>query len=94
MLADNFYRIAQEALTNAMQHSGASEILMELRHTERRLVLAVSDDGCGITPAADRSGGLGLHIMRARAELAGAQLKAGTRGSGGTRIECIYNWRI
>jgi signal transduction histidine kinase len=94
MLADNFYRIAQEALTNAMQHSGASEILMELRHTARQLSLTVSDDGCGITPAADRSGGLGLHIMRARAELAGAQLKVAALGGGGTRIECLYNWRI
>ncbi|HEY2678312.1 MAG TPA: PAS domain-containing protein [Steroidobacteraceae bacterium] len=94
MLADNFYRIAQEALTNAMQHSGASEILMELRHSERRLSLTVTDDGRGITPAADRGGGLGLHIMRGRAELAGAQLKVGTcEGSGGTRIECHYIWR-
>jgi PAS domain S-box-containing protein len=93
MLADNFYRIAQEALTNAMQHSGANEILMELRHTHSRLSLTVTDDGRGITPAADRSGGLGLHIMRGRAELAGAQLKVGARSTGGTRIECVYVWR-
>jgi signal transduction histidine kinase len=93
MLADNFYRIAQEALTNAMQHSGAREILIELRQSARRLRLTVKDDGCGIPPAADRGSGLGLNIMRGRAELAGAQLKVEACSEGGTRLECQYKWR-
>jgi PAS domain S-box-containing protein len=100
MLADNFYHIAQEALTNAMRHSGAKEILIELRQSALRLSLSVSDDGCGIKPAADRgrgSGtgagtGLGLGIMRGRAELAGARLKVEARAGGGTRLECHYKW--
>ena len=93
MLADNFYRIAQEALTNAIRHSGAQEILIELRQTPRRLRLTVTDDGCGIPPAADRGNGLGLKIMRGRAELAGAQLRVEARRGGGTRLECHYDWR-
>ena len=92
MLADNFYRIAQEAVTNAMRHSGAKEILIELRQTRRRLSLAVTDDGCGIQQAADRGNGLGLKIMRGRAELAGAQLTVETRRGGGTRLKCRYAW--
>jgi signal transduction histidine kinase len=93
MLADNFYRIAQEALTNAMQHSGANKILIELRQSARRLRLTVKDDGCGIPPAARRGSGLGLNIMRGRAELAGARLKVQACSEGGTRLECHYKWR-
>jgi signal transduction histidine kinase len=92
MLADNLYHIAQEALTNAMRHSGANEIVIELRQSAQRLSLTVSDDGCGIKPAADRGTGLGLTIMRGRAELAGAQLKVEARAGGGTRLECHYKW--
>jgi len=92
MLAENFYHIAQEALTNAIRHSGAKGILIELRRTKRRLVLIVTDNGCGIPSVADRGGGLGLQIMRGRAELAGAQLKVEARSDGGTRVECVYKW--
>lgn len=93
MLADNFYRIAQEAVTNAMHHAGASEILIELRQSATRLRLSVKDDGCGIPAAAERGVGLGLNIMRGRAELAGAQLKIQACSDGGTRLECQYKWR-
>jgi len=93
MLADNFYRIAQEALTNAIQHSGASEILIELRQSPRRLRLSVTDNGSGIPPVGTRGTGLGLNIMRSRAELAGAQLKIEAAADGGTRVDCYYRWR-
>lgn len=93
LLADSFYHIAQEALTNAMKHSGAAEITIELRQSARRLRLSVLDDGRGIPPAAGRRSGLGLNIMRVRAELAGAQLKIEARPEGGTRVDCRYSWR-
>ena len=93
MLADNFYHIAQEALTNAVQHSGAGQIVMELQRSRRRLRLIVADNGCGFPPAAEHGNRLGLKIMRARAELAGAQLKIETQGSGGTRLECEFSFR-
>jgi signal transduction histidine kinase len=92
MLAEHLYHIAQEALTNAIRHSGAREILIELRRTTGRLVLLVTDNGCGIPSVADRCGGLGLQIMRSRAELAGAKLKVEARGGRGTRVECAYKW--
>ena len=44
------YRIAQEALTNAVRHSGASRIELELEVGSRRLTLRVSDDGTGLPP--------------------------------------------
>jgi PAS domain S-box-containing protein len=93
MLADNFYHIAQEAITNAIQHSGANEILLELRQTRQGLRLTITDDGRGLAPGAERGTGLGLKIMRGRAELAGAQLTIGAASKGGTRLECAYAWR-
>ena len=93
MLADNFYHIAQEALINAVRHSGAHQIVLQLQQSPQRLSLTVTDDGCGIAPAADRNGGLGLKIMRGRAELVGAQLKVEASPGGGTRLECHYKWR-
>ncbi len=93
MLADNFYRIAQEALTNAMHHSGAREIWMELLQSPQRLTLTITDNGCGIPPAVARRSGLGLNIMRSRAELTGAQLTVAVNRDGGTRLECRYIWR-
>ncbi len=92
LLADNLYHIAQEALTNAIRHSGATEISIELRRTNRRLVLAIADNGSGIRPLRDRGTGIGMQIMRGRAELAGAQLKVASRSDGGTKVECIYKW--
>src|SRR5271169_2767301 len=57
------YRVAQEALHNALRHSGASGVRVALSRTARRVVLEVSDDGHGFVPGAP-SGGLGLASMR------------------------------
>jgi two-component system NarL family sensor kinase len=64
------YRIASEALTNAVRHAGATAVDVLLRATPGALVLRVEDDGCGIRPDAVR--GVGLSSMRERAtELGG-----------------------
>jgi two-component system sensor histidine kinase UhpB len=67
------YRIAQEALTNVMRHSEASEVRMELTCTDDELVLSVRDNGRGL-PEDVREGG-GLTGMRERAMLIGASLE-------------------
>ena len=76
------YRVAQEALQNALRHSGAAAVRVALSRTARRVVLEVADDGHGFAPGAP-SGGLGLASMRDRAAAAGGALtvrsgKAGT----------------
>lgn len=64
------YRIASEALTNAVRHAGASQARVRLRHETDVLVLEIEDDGAGI--AEDRTPGVGLISMRERAtELGG-----------------------
>jgi two-component system sensor histidine kinase UhpB len=70
------YRIAQEALTNVMRHSEASEVQVALACTDDQLVLSVTDNGHGM-PEDVREGG-GLTGMRERAMLIGADLDVST----------------
>ncbi|MGH3287577.1 MAG: sensor histidine kinase, partial [Streptosporangiaceae bacterium] len=75
------YRVAQEALHNALQHSGATAVRVRLARTARRVTLEVADDGHGFTPQAP-SGGVGLASMRERATAAGGTLAIRSAGTG------------
>lgn len=81
----HLFRIAQEAVNNAVRHSGAGRIIISLRQTPEGLELRVEDDGRGLPPPSPRAAGMGmgLHIMRHRASMIGAvcrvtSLKKGT----------------
>lgn len=74
------YRVAQEALTNAVRHSGATVIQLELRLTRQDLVLQVTDNGRGLTGGNNE--GLGLRGMRERALLVRGGLRVESRPSG------------
>jgi len=67
------YRVAQEALHNALRHSGATTIRMSLSATRRKVVLQVTDRGRGFAADAP-AGGLGMASMRERAASAGGTL--------------------
>ena len=67
------YRVAQEALHNALRHADASGLTVTLAKTPRQVVLEVTDNGHGFDPDAP-SGGLGLASMRERAAAAGGKL--------------------
>ena len=73
LVATHAYRIAAEALTNAVRHSGATRIDVELSADRAHASLVVRDDGGGL-PDADRPGSHGLPSMRNRAETIGADL--------------------
>lgn len=78
------YRVAQEALHNALRHAGASRVTVALSTTPRLVVLEVSDDGHGFAPDAPSGGpGLGLDSMRERAAAAGGRLaiRSGPKGT-------------
>lgn len=77
------YRVAQEALTNSLRHSQASEVGVSLKAAGERVVLTVTDDGRGIG-GATRSGGLAG--MRERAMLIDAALEVRPRVPRGTRV--------
>lgn len=89
LVSENLYRIAQEALTNAARHSAATQVALVLEQSAGRTTLLVRDDGRGIAPDADRGPGMGLKIMRTRAEIVGARLTVGPSTGGGTCVECV-----
>jgi signal transduction histidine kinase len=79
------YRVAQEAIGNALRHSGGGHVTVNLAGRQRTVVLEVSDDGAGFDPAAPQAG-LGLTSMRERARSVGGKLTI-TSGAGiGTKV--------
>jgi len=79
------YRIAQEAISNAARHSGASQILVSLTAPKRSVALQVSDSGEGFDADGPRAG-LGLASMRERAASAGGRLTITAAPGKGTTI--------
>ncbi|WP_428559931.1 MAG: sensor histidine kinase [Solidesulfovibrio sp. DCME] len=83
------YRIAQESVANAVKHAQPGRIAISLDcGLDRRLILAVDDDGIGRRAAAGSPGGLGLRIMAYRARMIGALLSIDDVEAGGTRVVC------
>lgn len=83
------YRIAQEALTNAVKHAQATHICLNLRCNAYRWVeLSVVDNGIGRNAACPTLGGLGMSIMAHRANLIGAELRVEDGPHGGTIVTC------
>lgn len=89
------FRIAQEALTNARMHAGASHVEVALRFTRWRVSLSVRDDGRGFDMQRvqrDGQGGIGLRNMRERIEGLGGRFAIAS-GRGGTRILAVLDRR-
>jgi signal transduction histidine kinase len=89
----HLYRIAQEAISNAVRHGGAKHVAIELRGTSDALAVRVVDDGAGIeqpNPNGDGEG-MGLRIMRYRARMIGATVDVNRRGGGGTEVTCVFS---
>ena len=88
--ATHLYRIAQEAITNAVRHGGARAIEIRLnRDATNATTLEVADDGVGIPESTNRGrAGLGLRAMAHRAELMGATFWVRRRPEGGTMVHC------
>lgn len=88
----HLYRIAQEAIANAVRHGQAGSVLVDLFHDDGRSVLTVQDDGVGITDEAlEQEGGLGLRTMQYRAERIGGQLEVRRRERGGTVVTVRFD---
>jgi two-component system sensor histidine kinase NreB len=86
--ASHLYRIAQEAVANALKHGHPRRILISLSQKRARLVLEVVDEGRGFTVNDSEGPGLGLRVMRYRAGLFGGELQLKSAPGRGTRITC------
>ncbi|WDP90652.1 MAG: PAS domain-containing protein [Desulfobacter sp.] len=88
-LATALYRIGQEAVTNALRHSAATTILVELRTDGGDMILTIQDDGCGFDPSMNTDvKGFGLESMKERANLAGGRLDISSAPGQGTVVSC------
>lgn len=92
-VAEHLFRIAQEAVRNAVAHSGATHISIRLETTEQGLELRIEDDGSGLGQRASTSPGMGLRIMPQRARLIGAQFAVNARPGKGTIVTCLLPQR-
>jgi PAS domain S-box-containing protein len=85
--AITLFRVFQEALTNAMRHSGATEVTVSLRRKADRIVLEVVDNGMGISrKALSASGSFGLNGMRERVAQCGGRLTITGECGKGTKV--------
>lgn len=82
------YRIAQEALTNALRHASAADIRVDLRAQGEATVLSIEDNGPGAEALVE---GIGVRGMRERALLVGAQLDLDSRPGHGTRVRLVLD---
>ena len=86
--ATHLYRIAQEAITNALKHRRANHITVSLEAHDAGVTLSIRDDGIGLVDQADATSGMGLKIMRYRASLIVATFSVETADDGGTLVTC------
>jgi two-component system CheB/CheR fusion protein len=91
---NHLYRIAQEAVHNAIKHGHAAHITLYLGEQNGRGVLSIRDDGSGMkegdTGNGGAGGGMGLNIMRYRAGIIGGTLEVARRPGGGVIVTCVF----
>jgi PAS domain S-box-containing protein len=87
-LANHLYRIAQEAVSNSVKHSGATRISIELSNGANELELRVTDNGTGFHLKRSNRSGMGLRTMNHRAEVIGGTLAVEQRRAGGVTVTC------
>ena len=83
------FRVMQEALQNAVKHSGGRRIEVRLRFEGIQLTLWIADDGVGFEQASVTDGGLGLMTMRERVELIGGRFRIISEPGCGTLVEAV-----
>ncbi|MGO8765016.1 MAG: PAS domain S-box protein [Limisphaerales bacterium] len=88
--ATHLYRIVQEGINNAVKHGRAKHVVISLKPDGDEVILTVNDDGAGFGTESKTNGGMGLHIMKYRAGVVGANLKIESEPGQGTTIACAF----
>jgi len=86
--ATQLYRIAQEAVNNGLKHSGASRISIFLSHRAGRIELRIEDNGSGYSVRGNDDTGMGMRVMKYRAEMIGATLEVHPAPRRGLCVAC------
>ena len=89
--AIHLYRIAQEAITNAIRHGDTKQILLELSANDNGAALMIENDGRDFPAKLPKNRGMGLQVMSYRAEMIGGALNVQPRAGGGTRVTCTFD---
>jgi signal transduction histidine kinase len=88
-VATHLFRIAQEAVSNAIRHGKARHINICLDSADNETVLTITDDGGGLSENAQNGNGMGLRIMAYRADMIGATFNLERLPTQGIRVTCI-----
>jgi signal transduction histidine kinase len=89
-VAMHLYRIAQEAVNNAVRHGQAHHIILALTTGQHSTTLTIHDDGSGFQEGANKPTGMGLRSMHYRASMIGASLAIHSNASSGTAVVCEW----
>ena len=84
--ATHLFRLAQEAVSNAIKHGRAKRILIRLKEEHGRMILSIIDNGMGFPAQIPKSKGMGLRIMQSRAGMIGGTLAFGRNAGGGACV--------
>lgn len=87
----HLYRIAQEAVSNAIRHGRARNVVISLASSGGKILLTITDDGTGLSPDAHSEKGMGLRIMDYRASMMGGTFDIQNLPAGGTRAVCVLD---
>jgi PAS domain S-box-containing protein len=87
--ARHLYRIAYEAINNAIKHGQPEHITVTMRASDGQLLLVVEDDGVGMEPGDATDNGMGLRMMQHRTNLIDGTLEVEPVDAGGTRVRCV-----
>jgi len=86
----HIYRIAQEAINNAVKHGHASHVQLSLKELDGLSTMTVIDDGTGFVPPPAGHKGMGLQLMNYRARMIGGRLELTRSGHRGTCVTCSW----
>jgi PAS domain S-box-containing protein len=89
-VATHLFHIAQEAITNAVKHAQARNILVRLSASEERGLLMIKDDGGGLVEPRGDNAGMGLQIMKYRADMIAGALEIRGDKTQGTVVSCRF----
>lgn len=88
--ARHLFRIAQEAVNNAIRHGKSTEIRILLEDEPNGRRLAIEDNGVGLPETVDPGNGMGLRLMNYRASMIGGSLEIRRKANGGTVVDCRF----